>query len=149
MRQNWASVMTIQLPLDARSEEGPQEKCCKSLHESILPNFMGLSIEQLNVNDNTRALSTQQLHPPTILWSLHTMNLLSKAFHKAVALTSVLDISITNHQMAGAPPTRGQLRLQGHTQVPVQDSHSDCHQPTLDPLLADECQANIFRLAMC
>ena len=43
--------------------------------------------------------------------------------------------SYTNCQMAppltAAPPTRGQLRLQRHTRVPVQDSHNGCHQPTI------------------
>ena len=49
-----------------------------------------------------------------------------------------------------APPTRSQLRpLQRHTQVPIQNSDYGCHQPTLDPLLANVCQASPFRLAMC
>ena len=38
--------------------------------------------------------------------------------------------------VGAAPPTRSQLRLQRHTQVPVQNSHNGCHQPTLNPLLA-------------
>ena len=51
--------------------------------------------------------------------------------------------------VGAAPPTRSQLRLQRHTQVPVQNSHNGCHQPTLNPLLANVCQASPFRLAMC
>jgi len=31
--------------------------------------------------------------------------------------------------VGAAPPTRSQLRLQRHTQVPVQDSHNGYHQP--------------------
>ena len=50
--------------------------------------------------------------------------------------------------MGAAPPTRSQLRLQRHTQVPVQNSHNGCHQPTLDPSLANVCQASPFRPAM-
>ena len=51
--------------------------------------------------------------------------------------------------VGAAPPTRSQLRLQRRTQTPVQNSHNGCHQPTLDPLLANVCQASPFRLAMC
>ena len=39
--------------------------------------------------------------------------------------------------VGAAPPTRCQLRLEQHIQLPVQNSHHDCHQPTLDPLLAN------------
>ena len=38
--------------------------------------------------------------------------------------------------VGAAPPTRSQLRLQRHTQVPVQNSHNGCQQPTLNPVLA-------------
>ena len=51
--------------------------------------------------------------------------------------------------VGAAPPTKSQLRLQRRTQTPVQNSHNGCHQPTLDPLLANVCQASPFRLAMC
>ena len=50
--------------------------------------------------------------------------------------------------VGAAPPTRSQLRLQRHTQVPVQAQTIGCHQPTLNPLLANVCQASPFRLAM-
>ena len=50
--------------------------------------------------------------------------------------------------VGAAPPTRSQLRLQRHTQVPVQAQTIGCHQPTLNPLLANVCQASQFRLAM-
>ena len=70
-------------------------------------------------------------------------------------------VLITNYQLpitrwpcqsrapvGAAPPTRSQLRLQRHTQVPVQAQTIGCHQPTLNPLLANVCQASPFRLAM-
>ena len=48
--------------------------------------------------------------------------------------------------VGAAPPTSSQLRLQRHTQVPAQDSHNGCQQPTLDPLQAHVpvCQASPF-----
>ena len=70
------------------------------------------------------------------------------------SLVSIYQLPITRWPcqsrapVGAAPPTRSQLRRQRHTQVPVQAQTIGCHQPTLNPLLANVCQASPFRLAM-
>ena len=66
----------------------------------------------------------------------------------------------TNYQLPDGPVKAGRRWGQRHPQganlgsngrlkqVPVQAQTIGCHQPTLNPLLANVCQASPFRLAM-
>ena len=89
--------------------------------------------------DTTESVCFLELFEPCWLWvPLRSFNVpITKWPHQSGA------------PVGAAPPTRSQLRLQRRTQTPVQNSHNGCHQPTLDPLLANVCQASPFRLAMC
>ena len=69
----------------------------------------------------------------------------------------ISNIPITNYQMA--PSKRGAgggsathkeptLAPTAYT-ISCPSSNNGCHQPTLNPLLANVCQASPFRLAMC
>ena len=68
-----------------------------------------------------------------------------------------IQLPITNYQMA--PSKRGAgggsathkeptLAPTAYT-ISCPSSNNGCHQPTLNPLLANVCQASPFRLAMC
>ena len=91
-----------------------------------------------------------QLVKPTSVLGIHCT---SSVKARRYLMGYQLPITKWPHQsgapVGAAPPTRSQLRHQRRTQTPVQNSHNGCHQPTLDPLLANVCQASPFRLAMC